>query len=205
MRPINLLPPEAAKRTEARRRVGVVILLGLLYLAALGAVTVWWNGKATTAEEDLQRQVDTNGNLRQQIASLSSADDLRRRFESGVDDMQTALATDVAWGRLLNDVGRVITPRTWLTNLTANTVFDEEDPARFGQIQMQGVAFDYPDASSWLRVLDSEEWPAVGGAWVTATQLSEIGGVPVVNFTSVASLTEGATSLRLERIPEVPQ
>jgi Tfp pilus assembly protein PilN len=205
MRTVNLIPPEAAQRATARRKTAGLIALGVVYLALLALVALWWQGKATDAEDDLDSQLATNAQIEAEISSLGDVRALRSTYENSVDRLDKSLASDIAWGRLLNDLARIIPDRLWITSLTGTVVQDEEDPFRHGQVAVTGVAFDYPDASSWLRVLDAEEWPALGEGWVSSTNRSTIGESPVVNFTSVASLLDPARSNRVEeRTPQVP-
>jgi len=205
MRMINLLPPEAAQRATARRKMAGFIALGVVYVALLALVALWWQGKATDAEDELNSQVAANTRIEAEIASLSDVRALRSTYENSVERLNTALANDIAWGRLLNDLARIIPDRLWITDLTGTLQQNEENPFLLGQLSVTGVAFDFPDASSWLRILDAEEWPALGGGWVSSTSRSTIGESPVVNFTSVASLLPEARSSRVEeRIPEVP-
>ncbi len=205
MRTINLLPPEAAQRATARRKTFGFLALAVAYIALLALVALWWQGKATDAEDDLATQLAANARIEAEISSLSGVRALRSTYDAGVDRLGTALARDIAWGRLLNDLARIIPDRLWLTSLTASLQQNEENPLLLGQVSVSGVAFDYPDASSWLRVLDAEEWPALGGGWVSSTSRSTIGDSPVVNFTSVAALLDAARSNRIEeRTPEVP-
>jgi Tfp pilus assembly protein PilN len=205
MRTINLLPPEAAQRATARRKTVGVVALGIVYIALLALVALWWQGKATDAENDRDAQLAANARIEAEIASLSSVRALRSTYDDGVERLNTALARDIAWGRLLNDLARIIPDRLWITSLTGTQQLNEENPFLLGQVAVTGTAFDYPDASSWLRVLDAEEWPALGGGWVSSTSRATIGESPVVNFTSVASLLDAARSNRVEeRTPEVP-
>ena len=205
MRTINLLPPEAAQRATARRKTLGVVALGIVYIALLALVALWWQGKATDAENDRDAQLAANARIEAEIASLSSVRALRSTYDDGVERLNTALARDIAWGRLLNDLARIIPDRLWITSLTGTQQLNEENPFLLGQVAVTGTAFDYPDASSWLRVLDAEEWPALGGGWVSSTSRATIGESPVVNFTSVASLLDAARSNRVEeRTPEVP-
>ncbi|MDR9450070.1 MAG: PilN domain-containing protein [Acidimicrobiia bacterium] len=205
MRTINLLPPEAAQRATARRKMAGFIALGVVYVALLALVALWWQGKATDAEDELNSQVAANTRIEAEIASLGDVRALRSTYENSVERLGTALATDIAWGRLLNDLARIIPDRLWITSLTGTAQQNEENPFLLGQFSVTGVAFDFPDASSWLRILDAEEWPALGGGWVSSTSRSTIGESPVVNFTSVASLLPEARSSRVEeRTPEVP-
>lgn len=205
MRTINLLPPEAAQRATARRKTAGFILLGVVYVALLALVALWWQGKATDAEDDLNAQLAANTRIEAEIASLSDVRTLRSTYENSVERLGTALATDIAWGRLLNDLARIIPDRLWITSLTGTVQQDEENPFLLGQFSVTGVAFDFPDASSWLRILDAEEWPALGGGWVSSTSRSTIGESPVIDFTSVASLLPDSRSSRIEdRTPKVP-
>ena len=205
MRTINLLPPEAAQRATARRKSAGFVALAFFYLVLLALVALWWQGKATDAESDRDAQLAANSRIEAEIASLADVRNLRSTYDAAVERLDLALAQDVAWGRLLNDLARIIPDRLWITSLTGTLQEDEENPFLVGQVAVSGVAFDFPDASSWLRVLDAEEWPALGGGWVSSTSRSTIGESPVVNFTSVASLLDAARSNRIEeRTPEVP-
>lgn len=205
MRTINLLPPEAAQKATARRKTAGLVALGVIYVALLALAALWWQGKASDAEDDLDAQLAANTRIEAEIASLSDVRALRSTYENSVERLGTALAKDVAWGRLLNDLARIIPDRLWVTSMTGTLQESEDNPFLLGQVSVTGVAFDYPDASSWLRVLDAEEWPALGGGWVSSTSRSTIGESPVVNFTSVASLLDAARSNRVEeRTPEVP-
>lgn len=203
MRSINLLPPEAAEKSKARRRVVGLLAIGALYLALLVLAGFWQLGKATDAEEAVARQQQLNDAVRRQIGELGEADDLRRTYLDGLEDMETILARDIAWGSLLTDLGRRLPDRSWLTTLQAQVVFVEEDPARFGDLAVEGVAFDYPDTAAFLRAFSGGDWPAVGGAWLPTAAEATIGSVPVVDFSGAAALTVESLSDRLARLPEV--
>lgn len=205
MRTINLLPPEAAQRATARRKTAGFVVIGVVYLALLALVALWWQSKATDSEDDLDAQLAANAQIEAEVRSLSDVRNLRSTYEDSVERLDQALVSDIAWGRLLNDLARIIPDRIWVTSLSGTVEQDEDNPFLLGQVAISGIAFDYPDASSWLRVLDAEEWPALGGGWVSSTNRSTIGESPVVNFTSVASLLDAARSNRVEeRTPEVP-
>jgi Tfp pilus assembly protein PilN len=203
MRPINLLPPELARRKRARRRTMGIVALVVLYLVLLALITYWQDGKAKNAEADLAAQIQENQTTQAQIDALSGAKQLRSDYEDGVVRVESALAADVAWGRLFNDLARVIPDRIWLTSFEGSV--GSQNEGEVGQVQVAATAFDYPDASTWLRVVDSDIWPAMAGGWVTSAQAAAIGEIPVVNFQSSAFLTGASISSRAEdRIPEVP-
>jgi Tfp pilus assembly protein PilN len=206
MRPINLLPPELEQKKQARRRVAGLIGLGIAFLALLALLTYWQNSKIQVVKDDLARQEQTNRETEQKLNALAGAQDLRTQYEGGVARVEAVLATDVPWAKLFNDLARVIPDRVWLTSFTGSVQPDTNDPAVVGQVQVSATAFDYPDASAWLRVVDSDIWPAVARGWVTSAQATNIGDNPVVDFQSSASLTTASISSRVEnRIPTVPE
>jgi len=205
MRPINLLPPELARKKETRRRMAGFIAMGILYLVLLAIIAYWQNGKAQGVADELTAQKQTNQSTQQQIDALASSADLRAAYEGGVARIQSALEKDIAWGRLFNDLARVIPDRVWLTSFDGSVDLSGDTPGVIGQVQVGATAFDYPDASTWLRVVDSDVWPAMAGGWVTSAQASTIGEIPVVDFQSSASLVQPSVSTRVdERIPEEP-
>lgn len=206
MRTINLLPPEARRRVQTRRRRTVVIGVILVYVLLLAVGALYWRTKVTAAERRLEDQQAINAELRAEIGRLENARVLQTTYEEKVALLETLLATDVAWGRLLNDLGRVIPDRVWLDSFAGQVQVNPENPAVIGSITATGVAFEYPDVASWLRTVDSDQFPALAGAWINNAALAEIGEAPIVNFGSVATLTQNALSDRFaERVPEVPE
>lgn len=203
MRPINLLPPQARAKVAARRRLGLWVIAGAAYLVFLGLLTVWFQGKVGDAEDRLQAQQALVTQLQAEVAELRDLAALKEEFDAKVDVVGTVLAVDVAWGRVLNDFARLIPPRVWLGSFTGSA--DPENPADPGQITVTGTGFDYPDVASWLRSLDSTNFPGVAGTWVNTVSASSIGASDVVQFASSTSLTAEALSLRfLERVPFIP-
>lgn len=206
MRPINLLPPEAEEKSAGKRASFLVGFLVIAVLAGLAFLSFWWLGKAQDAESDVASARQANQQLEAEIASLADAAELRRRYEDGVGVLSEVLANDVSFARLLNDVARLVPARVWMESMSVTASDPTEiNPGAYGSLTVSGTAFDYSDAATWLRVLDADEWPAVGGGWVTQTTASEIEGFGVVNFASLASLTDASLSLRGDRIPEVAE
>jgi hypothetical protein len=79
------------------------------------------------------------------------------------------------------------------------------DAVAVGQLSVTGTAFDYPDVASWLRSLDSANFPGVGASWVSSASASQIGAIDIVDFSSSVSLSPEALSERVStRIPEIP-
>jgi Tfp pilus assembly protein PilN len=204
MRAINLLPQKAKERAVQRRRQAVLVVLVLAFLGLLAAAVVWQEGEVGKARDELEVQQAEVTRLESEIAELRDLEQIKASFDSRAALIGQILQTDIAWGRLLNDFGRLIPPRVWLTSFTASTITTEGDPS-LGLIQVSGTAFDYTDVASWLRVLDSSSFPGVDSTWVATASSSVVGDAPVVDFSSSTALTSGARSDRFERlIPEVP-
>jgi Tfp pilus assembly protein PilN len=204
MRPINLLPPEVAQQRVRRRRLALAGIGGALYLVLLFVGVLYWNGKVDAARDDLDVQLGVNQTLERDIVALTETAQIRSTYEAKAGLVREALATDVNWGLILNDLGRLLPPRLWVETFSG-TILPPATPGVVGQVAFSGVGFDFPDVSSWLRALDSEQFGGITGTWVTTASEAVIGEQAVVTFTSTAVLTAAANTDRAASlIPEVP-
>jgi len=201
VRSINLLPPEAHVKEQAREQFTRVAIVAVLYVALLALLVVLWQGRVSNAQQDAAFQQEANRLLEVQIAEFGSIESLVGEYDANVTLMETALADDLSWGRILNDLGRILPDSVWLESFTG-TIDSDPTTSKVGTVQVTGVGFDFPDVSAWLRSLDSDRFPAATGTWVTSVTEGQIGQATIVNFVSQTSLTEAARSDRLEtRIP----
>jgi Tfp pilus assembly protein PilN len=204
VRPINLLPPEVAEQRGRRRRIGMAVFGAIAYVALLGVGVLYWDSKVSAAREEVDAQLEVNQTLEGDVVSLGDAGELRSQYQDKSDLVRTALATDVDWGILLNDLARLLPPRVWVETFSG-TIVAETTPGVLGQVAFSGVGFDFPDVSAWLRALDSDQFNGVTGTWVSTVSESTIGEAEVVTFNSTAVLTNAAATNRAETlIPEVP-
>lgn len=208
MRTINLIPQEGKTESQTRRRLLLIAGLGALFVLLLAAITVWRQGAVDDARDELEAQNSANQSLQAEISALAGAGDFQSTYDAQVATLTLALANDVSWGRLLVDLGRVIPDKVWVTSYSGSVNRfgpDSESDAGIGQISFSGVAFEPPDVSAWIRVLDSEQYPGVVSSWATGLTKSSISEVEVTNFGSTTALSEGALSDRIsDRIPDVP-
>ena len=209
MRTINLIPQEGKRQSEGRQKLLLLVALGLIYILLLGVVTVWRQGAVEDAEAEVRQQQQTNDQLQLEVNSLAGAEDLSQEFAGSVATLGAALINDVSWGRLINDLGRLIPDRVWVTSYSGSVNRPDptatEDTGRVGDLAFSGIAFSPPDVAAWLRVLDSDRYPGVVGTWATGLTQSSIGEAETINFGSTTNLTTEALSGRLfERIPEIP-
>lgn len=200
MRPINLLPPEALEQAKIRRQRVLWALAGLAFIGLLVLATFWFQGQVNDKKEELEQREAEVAALQAEVAELSEFAELKAEFDSSVLILTTALTGDVSWGRILNDVARTIPDRVWLDSFNANAGGE----VGVGEVSMAVTGFDFPDAASWLRAIDSSTFPSLAQAWVTGISTATIGEIPVVRFNSSAFLTEDALTDRLaRRIPQL--
>lgn len=203
MRPINLLPPDVALKAAGRRRRALWIVAGIAYLALLVVATLWWQTRVNEKEDALEEQQAVNQSIQAEAATFSGATEIQELYNENVVAVQSVLLTDINWGRLLNDIGRLIPDRTWLTTFNGLAALDF-DTGTFGTVLVNGVAFDYPDVSAWLRAFSEDFFPAGTAVWVPTASEAEIGEARTVDFSSSLALTEAALSTRAgDRIPLV--
>jgi Tfp pilus assembly protein PilN len=204
VRPINLLPPEVAEERIRRRRAGLLVLAGIVYVLLLVAGVFYWNGRVAAARADVEAQQEINAGLEQEVASLADAGALQADFQARAALVQEALVNDIDWGIFLNDLSRLLPERVWLEAFNGSTT-EGQSTEVVGQVTFSGVGFDFPDVSEWLRTLDSGGFAGVTGPWVSTASESSVGEESVISFSSTASLTGGAVTDRAEElIPEVP-
>jgi Tfp pilus assembly protein PilN len=200
MRPINLLPRGAAPQGPR-----LPIMLGAAFAAwilVLAFATISAQGRVDEAErknQDAQIQIDR---LTAQVVGLTDVRDTIQEYDEAVALVTDLLANDVSWGGIMLSLSSEIPSRVWLEAFTGMTSPDAIGGV--GHITMTGVAFDFPDVSSWIRTLDAATFAGVSGAWVQNVSEATVGAADVVVFSSTTELTEEARSSRLsDRVPEV--
>ena len=113
---------------------------------------------AQTTEADPLATVDSliamSQTLERQVVALSESGNLREEFNEKADLVRTALATDVDWGIILNDLARLLPPRLWVETFSG-AIVPPTTPGVVGQVAFSGIGFDFPDVSAWLRALGS--------------------------------------------------
>jgi len=204
MRPINLLPPEFGQKRLRRRRMALLSFVFAAYIAVLGMGVLIWSGRVDDARRDAEAQNTIVQTLQRQVIGLADSGELAIRFQEKADLVNTALSRDVDWGIIMNDLARLLPPRLWVETFSG-TVLSENIPGVVGQVSFSGVGFDFPDVSSWLRALDSEQFSGITGTWVSTLSQGVVGNDDVVTFASTAVLTSAAVTNRAANlIPEVP-
>jgi Tfp pilus assembly protein PilN len=221
---INLLPPELYERQRVRRQTGVVIVLGVLLLAALGAFWFLQAMRENAVKEDIAAQEAENARLQQEINELQEVGQLQAEIDSTRQLLNTLLADRVLWSGVLRDISLVIPGQVWLNGLTGQvgtppttggttttttaaptttttttttgttTGQAAPGPALVGQISFNGYSFTHPDVALWLSRL--EDVRGFVNPWLQTSTDTIIGSQTVEQFTSSVDLSEQALARR---------
>jgi len=206
---IDLLPPEARREAKARqtmRRVVAgavavaVVMVGLSFLQAVGEA-----GERSR----LAQQERTNHALQTQIETLSGALQGEQDLATARQGITVALAGDVSWPRVLEDLAGTLPEGVWLTNLSLQPTAAGTPPtgaaapvpgsgASTGTASFGATAVDFPAVATWLDRLP--RLPYYLGLSVSTATKVDGGPRPLVTFTSGATFGPAARSDRLQRI-----
>jgi type IV pilus assembly protein PilM len=193
-RRISLLPIEIAERRRDRRQViaagaGVAafaaLLLGLYGMRA---------GQVDRARDKAEVAEAHTAELNADIAELQDVESLQADLAARHDTVVAALAGDVSWPRLSQEVAAVMPNAVWLTSFTGT----RGTPTAPGTVQFGAMGFDHTSTAHWLIRLG--EMPALSGLWVPSSTKATTGDGPsIVTFSSTANLTPAAESSRALR------
>ena len=197
-RRISVLPVEvAAVRTERRQMVlasaGVGALALLLILAWLAR-----QHQVSDEKDKAARAEQENARLQQQVAGLQGVTALDTQIAQRRQMVTSALSDDVAWTRLLQEIGTVIPNDVALTsfNGTKSGTGPTGAPATttsgssVGTINVNAQGIDFTSAARWL--LRVGDLPSLTGVWLPSSTRPAGGGI--VTFTSTADLTPAVKS-----------
>jgi type IV pilus assembly protein PilM len=204
---IDLLPPESRREARARqtmrRLVGagaaaVLVMAGLSCLQALG--------KAGERGR-LAQQERTNHALQTQIETLSGALQGEQDLAVARQGVTAALAGDVSWPRVLEDLAGTLPEGVWLTTLSLQPAAagaprtaapDPGAGAAIGTASFGATALDFPAVATWLDRLP--RLPYYLNLSVSTATKADGGPRPLVTFTSGAKFGPAARSDRLRRV-----
>ena len=191
VRRINLVPREVAVVREQRRQLifagsGVAALAALL----LGA----WSAQGGKIEDENKvaaKAEQQSGKLQREVNALGDTIALDAELAARRTQVQTVLATDVAWTRLFNEIATVLPSDVWLTSFNGSAAEG---------VNFSATGFDQTSTARWL--LRMAELKSLSGLWVPNAAKQGEGSTSTVNFTSDADLTPAANSERVQRYLE---
>lgn len=170
MTQINLLPPEIRqKRAVEHRRIAVGALLFVVIAALLGVwafLMVLVSGERDTLG-DLEAQ---NAQTRQAITEYQVFEKQRAEVQQKKQVVDQAIAGEIPWFKVLNEVSLVIPSEVWLVSFDGS-----EGEITFNSSALDSAS-DTPDSghkpvAKWMVRLS--EIPMLSEIWLTASTKSD--------------------------------
>lgn len=191
---VNLLPPEIAERQQLRR---VQAGTGLGVLAALGATLLLYvaaGSSVTEAQESVYAASAERSRLVQEAGAFRDVTAVYTRTAAAESMLVDAMAEEVRWSRLLDELSRRVPEGVFLTELGYTQA---PGASGIGTVTASGTALDHDDLAGWLRVLADQEGHA--GATLQSATERRLAGRTVVDFATSVSLTPQVLSDRYTR------
>jgi hypothetical protein len=105
---VNLLPREALERQAATRQKALAGFGGAVLVLALGATTLWQDGRIDAAETQLAEEREVLASLQGEVLRLDEFSDLGQQVERSNGLIREALSGEVSLAGILQDVAAVM-------------------------------------------------------------------------------------------------
>jgi len=192
---VNLLPKEIEQRARARRAsswaIGAVAayaaLLTLLYIAKLSDVQ--------SARDDRDAAAQQVAALQQELSTLQEYAELDRQLAARNALLRDAMAQEISWARVFNDLSLTFPPSSSLTALTAASTPADAPEATVGAVG--NLTFDGYSVERYApgveRVLVKfDEVTTFFNSYLTTAGELERGDTEVTSFAGTVQLNEEA-------------
>jgi type IV pilus assembly protein PilM len=196
---IDLLPPEARREAKGRQMRRRLVVAGAVVLVAMAGLSVVQTVGTSRQRAELADQERANQALQVQIDKLSAAVGGEQDLTLARQGVTAALAGDVSWPRVLEDLAGTLPEGVWLTSFNLQPAAGGA-AGSVGTASFAATAFDFPAVAAWLERLP--RLPYYLDLFVSSATKAEGGPRPLVTFTSSAGVGPAARSDRLQRILE---
>jgi Tfp pilus assembly protein PilN len=196
MRAVNLLPRDTGQKTLRKESLPVLVgaCSAVLVAALLGSMFMMGSGKIAAQQskvDDLTRRYDA---LPPPPAGPSAAQQqLAGQQSARVTALSAALASRVAWDRVLREFSLVLPDDVWLTTLNAKSPISPATnaPSNGGStapshFTVQGRTYSHDGVARLLSRL--QVVPDLSNVQLLSSTLSKVGGQDVVEFSIAADL-----------------
>ena len=114
---VNILPREVERREAARRAVGVLVFIGLLFVAGLVALYLFQVSKVGTARDELTVAQEELADRQREVTELDEYAQLQEQSQAAAALLTEALGGHVSFAGILQDVAAVMPTDAALTTL----------------------------------------------------------------------------------------
>lgn len=116
---VNLLPREIEQRARARRTASYTVAAVAVFAALLGLIYLGKLGNLNDARSDRDAAQETVDERRAELASLEEFAQLDREVKARNALLSAAMATEISWARVLNDLALTFPPSSSMLTLEA--------------------------------------------------------------------------------------
>lgn len=206
---VNLLPPEI-RQVQAFRRIQMG--LGVAVLGTVGVVALLYGSAShsvTSAQSQVDRAASEQAQLNRQIKSYTGVTTVYAAAEAARQQLSTAMADEIRYSQLLNDISLSIPSNVWLESMSftqrapgaaaagpAATVLPGA-PLTVGQATFSGVAFSHDDVATWLEAMAGLK--TYTNPYFSQSAEALIGTRPVVNWSGTTDIVPTAYSHRYDK------
>ena len=213
---VNLLPREFEERSRQRRMIGVGILVVLAWVALLAFLLLGKLAAVDNAKDERDAAQAVVNQLQAEVNALSAFQDLAAQLAAGNELLASAMANEVSWAQLLNDVALTIPTTASLTDLQANLldlppgevggpdVFVETENGDVGVLTVGGYSIESFAPGVEAVLLRFGQVDNFFQQYLSVATADAIGDVGVTTFSADVRLGESARSQRyVDGLPEV--
>lgn len=186
-RRISLLPGDAAKRNARRRQLLLAGTAVAAVAAALVVLTIGRQGQLVLKNAEVQRTEDQAADVQKKVVALGDMAALESDLKVSQDLVIVALASDVAWTKVISDVSAKMPAETVISTFSGTSTATGGGTVSFS---VSGAGF--PSAAAWYDSVG--QLPQLFALWVPA--ISKDATTGRVTFTSTAQLTPVAQNDR---------
>ena len=213
MRAVNLLPRDEGRRkpTKANAKRQLALVAPVLAAALIGAGYLMESSKVGSKRATLQALQEAIAQIPPPPRSSTPVDaSLVQQDRVRIAALSSALATRVAWDRILREISSVLPEDVWLTGLTAQTPgaaaaapaptpTTSSGPApaaaaSSGSAPLALVGYTYSQEGVARFLTRLAVIPELSMVKLQGSSLITVQGRPIVQFTINAELRTGATS-----------
>jgi Tfp pilus assembly protein PilN len=217
MRRVDLVPASYRERRRQRQTLSAIVVVGVVLAVLLFG---WWfllGQQINDREEELASVRAANARLQEDIDELQRFADLEAEVQDKVSALQTVMAGDINWPKVLTEVALVVPGEIWFEQMSgsagategASPVGTETAAVRIvdetptGRLTFTGRTLSMPGVAKWLiRQMSVKDFQAI---WLNNAAFTEEGnvdaaGVVVGDWESTLELGPEALSDRFQQV-----
>lgn len=199
---VNLLPREIAERARARRVTIGTVTLVVLFVALLGGLYALKVAEVRAAEEERETVRADVARLEAEVAQLQQYRDLAAELDARNLLLADAMATEISYARVLNDLSLAFPASSSLRTLDGGRV--DPDTVVPGATAGQSVADLRFNGYSVERIapgvetvlVEFDKVPVFFNSYLDIAATEEIGDTEVMGFDGSVQLTADSFTQR---------